>query len=132
MKPALSIIFLLTLLSGCAILFPEDPNLVFVQPVKFVPCTNPGVTCGRVPVSPDQANGFDVIVGYKRFRTIIHECLNKENCGEAEVVRLLGVFATQEVITRGYCKSAEVPSDQRRVLGWEGSGRRGVYVVCVE
>lgn len=132
MKPAISVILLLSVLPGCAILFPEDPDLVFVKPVKFVPCTNTSSTCGRVPVSPDQADGFDVIVGYRRFRSIAHDCLTKDICKEDEVVRLLGAFAEKEVISRGFCKSAEVPSNRRRVLGWEGSGNRGVYVTCVD
>lgn len=122
---------LFIVLSGCALVFPEDPNLLNVEPVKFVPCSSLVATCGRVPVAPDQAEGFVVTVSYERFRSIVHDCLSRETCSEEEVVKLLGAFAAKQVISRDFCKSAEVPSDRRHVLAWEGRGERGVYVKCV-
>lgn len=111
-------------------MFPEDPNLLLVEPIKIVPCTSVQQNCGGLRVAPDQADGFRVTVSYERFRSIIHECLSRETCPEEEVVKLLGAFAADQITALGYCKSAEVPSNKRYIGGWEGRGERAVYIVC--
>jgi hypothetical protein len=115
-------------LVGCAYL-PSVKNKLTVSPVKYVPCwenMGPNTSCGSVTVSPQEAEGFIVVVGWKRFEEIISANENDELSKEL----VFSKFASNEVVYRGYCKEALVPKERRRILGWEGSGDKGIYVIC--
>lgn len=46
------------------------------------------------------------------------------------MVKTFGKFAVYQVVLLGYCAEAEVPEGSRYILRWEGSGKRGINVVC--
>lgn len=89
----------------------------------------PNTACGSVTVPPDEAEGFVVIVGWKRFSDLTDPADTGKVTGQERFSRF-SEFATKEVVTRGFCNAAFVPENRRNIMGWEGSGDRGIYVVC--
>jgi len=115
---------------GCAFL-PSGKNKLYVKPVKYVPCwenLGPKTSCGSVAASPDEAEGFIVIVGWKKFADITNQSGFTTIVNDETREKFID-FSVNEVISRGFCKEATVPKD-KSVMGWEGSGDRGIYVVC--
>ena len=128
MKSVICIIILLVL-SSCSLIFPEDKNLVKVVPWKYIPeyeAKPPHYSWGRVPVPKKEAENYDVILGWKK----CEEVLGDDNISYAEQINKLGKFAVNLVVMQGYCKEAEVPEGSKRIIGWEGSGKCGINVVC--
>lgn len=130
LRLAIILLFSLSCLS-CTFL-PSVMHKLTVSPIKNVPCWDnmgPNTSCGSVTVSPEEAEGFIVVVGWKRYDKIIAAKTNSKLSVE-ERVTLFSKFATAEVVSRGYCEDAFVPKEGRQIMSWEGSGDRGVYVVC--
>ena len=128
MKRVVCIIFLFGL-SACSLLFPEDKNLVEVVPWKYIQeheAKPPHYSWGRVPVPKEEAEGYDVILGWKK----CEEIMGKNRISHAEEISQLGKFAVELVVSQGYCKEAEIPEGNKRILGWEGSGKCGINVAC--
>lgn len=116
--------------TGCAYL-PSVKNKLEVRPIKYVPCwenMGPNTACGGVTVLPEQAEGFVVTVGWKRFNEITNQSGFTSYVDDDISEKFVG-FAVNEVVARGYCKEAMAP-EPTNVLGWEGSGDRGIYIVC--
>ena len=134
MKTRISVLGVLCIfLNGCAFL-PSVKNKLSIRPVKYVPCwenMGPNTSCGSVTVPPDEAEGFVVIVGWNRYKKI-SESLGKEKLCPEEMHKIFFNFSASEVVSRGYCQFAGVPRDKQNIMGWEGSGYRGVYVVCTD
>lgn len=125
------LIVMFVLVNGCAYL-PSVKNKLYVRPTKFVPCLEnmgPGTSCGAITVEPQEAEGFEVVVGWKRFAEITNPDDIDGLSKELKISRFAD-FAISEVISLGYCKMAIVPNDRRKLFGWEGSGDRGIYIVC--
>ena len=121
-----------TSVAGCAFL-PSVKNKLEVRPIKHVPCwenMGPNTACGGVTVPPEQAEGFVVTVGWKKFNEITNQSGFTSHVDNDIAAKFVG-FAVKEVVTRGYCKKAIAP-EPTNVLGWEGSGDRGIYIVCSE
>jgi hypothetical protein len=119
------------LVNGCAYL-PSVKNKLYVRPTKFVPCwehMGPSASCGATTVKPKDAEGFEVVVGWKRFAEITNPYEADKVSNELKFSRFVD-YAISQVISLGYCKMAIVPNDRRKLFGWEGTGERGVYVVC--
>jgi hypothetical protein len=127
------LLLLVTLgLSGCGLLFQENPNPREVQPVKFVPCMEGGkLDCGRLPTTPERADGFVVEVSNRRFYNIVSKYKRTQEFQKRQV-EAFGDWAVREVVSRGYCSAAEVPAASRYILSWEGRGERAIYVTCKE
>lgn len=70
-------------------------------------------------------NSFIVAVGWGKFSELTRTAISPE-----DKALLLSSFALEEVVARGLCESAEVPSGYVELLGWEGSGDKGIRVVC--
>jgi len=120
-------------LTGCAFV-PSVKNKLSVRPVKYVPCLEnmaASTSCGSVTVPPDEAEGFVVIVGWKRYEEITESAGQKKLIQE-QMHKKFHDFATSEVVSRDYCHLASVPRDKQNIMRWEGSGDRGIYVVCTE
>jgi hypothetical protein len=116
-------------LSACAFLFPEEKNLFEVVPWKFIPCNlplAPNQSCGRVPVPREQAENYDVIVGWKKFEEIV----GTNSLSQEESLKTFSEFAIDQVVLLGYCKAAEIPEGSKYIFRWEGSGRHGINVAC--
>jgi hypothetical protein len=127
----LSLTFFSLLFFGCAFL-PSVMNQLTVRPVKYVPCwenMGPNTSCGSVTVEPKDAEGFIVVVGWKLFDEIVAINGSNESTKEYRISKY-SEFAANEVVSRGYCQEAFVPKDKREIMGWEGSGDRGIYVTC--
>ena len=128
---AISAMFLYV--TGCAYL-PSVKNKLSVRPVKYVPCwenMGPNTSCGSVTVPTHEAEGFVVVVGWKRYEEITEPRTGAKSSREEKESRFFD-FAAQEVVNRGYCDAAHVPDGKRNIMGWEGSGDRGVYVTCTK
>ncbi len=134
MKTIISVLGVLCIyLTGCAFLS-SVKNKLSIRPVKYVPCwenMGPNTSCGSVTVPPDEAEGFVVIVGWKRYEKIT-ESSGYEKLSPEEMRKKFYDFAASEVVSRGYCQFAGVPRENQNIMGWEGSGDRGVYVVCTD
>ncbi len=131
MKAASLIIAASLSLSGCYFL-PSEKYKLGVEPVKYVRCWDnmgPNTACGSITVTPDEAEGFIVIVGWKRFEEIT-DPTGTGKVTHQEMLNRFAEFATKEVTTLGFCKSAVVPAEKQNIMGWESSGDRGIYVVC--
>lgn len=130
---SLVLLITLLLLSACSFLFPEDEYFLKIDPVKFIPCANPhppNYSCGRVPVSKEQADGFVVTAGHEKYREIVG--LRKgAKPSQEEQVTSFGAFVVNQLVSNGYCSSAEIPEKSRYILSWEGSGKRGIYAACL-
>ena len=112
---------------------PSVMHKLSVRPVKYVPCwenMGPNTTCGSVTVEPEEAEGFIVIVGWKRFSDITDPD-NIGNVSNKEELKRFENYSANEVVSRGYCNAAYAPKDRYRLLGWESSGDRGLYIVCM-
>jgi len=131
MKIALAgAVILSTCLASCAFL-PSVKNKLDVRPIKYVPCKDnmaPNTSCGSVTVPPEEAEGFVVTVGWKRFNEITNQSGFSTYVNEAISAKFAN-FAVSEVVNRSYCKKGFAP-EPANILGWEGSGDRGIYVVC--
>jgi len=90
----------------------------------------PNTSCGGVTVPPETAEGFVVTAGWKRFNEITDQSRFTTYVND-EIARKFAAFASHEVVSRGFCEDAFAPEPDN-VLGWEGSGDRGVYVVCTK
>jgi hypothetical protein len=111
------------------LVFPEDKNLVEVVPWKFISARDakpPHYSWGRVPVSKEEAENYDVILGSKKCAEVFRKKANTQS----EKVKFLGAFAVEIVVSQGYCKEAEIPEDSKYILGWEGSSKCGIKVRC--
>ena len=127
-----AIFAILLCITGCGLL-PSVKYKLSVRPVKYVPCwenMGPNTSCGSVTVAAEDAEGFIVIVGWKRFSEITNPN-NISKVSYEDRLNKLANFASSEVVSRGYCKTAFVPRDSRRIMGWESSGDQGIYVVCM-
>lgn len=121
------------LLAGCGYL-PSVKHALSVDPVKYIPCwenMGPNTSCGSVSVPPGEAKEFVVIVGWKRYEDITESDADKKQSKQEKHKKFYN-YASSEVVARGYCSAAHVPKDKRNVMRWEGSGDRGVYVVCTK
>ena len=115
----------------CCAFLPSVRNKLEVRPVKHVPCMenkNPKSSCGSVTVPPSEAEGFVVTVGWERFMAVTDQNGFTSRVDNTAVVKF-SAFAAREVVARGYCKKAVAPTGSD-ISGTEGSGDRGIYVVC--
>jgi hypothetical protein len=119
-------------LSACAYL-PSVKNKLYVHAVENVPCgpgRGSGKDSGSVVAPTEAAEGFVVIVGWKRWEEITNPA-GTGNPSMSEKIARFRAFATKEVSARGLCRNAVVP-EECGILGWEGSGDSGLYVVCAD
>ena len=99
-----------------------------------MPCgknMGPNSSCGSVTVPVKEAEGFEVVVGWKLFDEIVDPA-NKGNISAEEELSKFADFAENEVVAMGYCVVATVPKGRNSIMRWEGSGDHGIYVVCAQ